>query len=29
VGLVNSVVGAVLIFASNYFAKKFFDEGIF
>jgi putative aldouronate transport system permease protein len=29
VGLVNSVVGAVLIFTSNYFAKKFFDEGIF
>lgn len=29
VGLVNSLVGAVLIFTSNYFAKKFFDEGIF
>jgi putative aldouronate transport system permease protein len=29
VGLVNSVVGAVLIFVSNYLAKKFFDEGIF
>lgn len=29
VGLANSVVGAVLIFVSNYLAKKFFDEGIF
>jgi putative aldouronate transport system permease protein len=29
VGLVNSVVGAFLIFVSNYLAKKFFDEGIF
>jgi putative aldouronate transport system permease protein len=29
VGLVNSVVGAILIFVSNYLAKKFFDEGIF
>jgi putative aldouronate transport system permease protein len=29
VGLVNSLVGAVMIFTSNYFAKKFFDEGIF
>jgi len=29
VGLANSVVGAFLIFVSNYLAKKFFDEGIF
>lgn len=29
VGLVNSLVGAVLIFVSNYLAKRFFDEGIF
>jgi putative aldouronate transport system permease protein len=29
VGLVNSLVGAILIFTSNYLAKKFFDEGIF
>ena len=29
VGLVNTVVGAVLIFTSNFLAKKFFDEGIF
>jgi putative aldouronate transport system permease protein len=29
VGLVRSVVGAMLIFASNWAAKKFFDEGIF
>lgn len=29
VGLANSVVGAILIFVSNYLAKKFFDEGIF
>lgn len=29
VGLVKSVVGAIMIFSSNYFAKKFFDEGIF
>jgi putative aldouronate transport system permease protein len=29
VGLVRSVVGAMLIFASNWLAKRFFDEGIF
>jgi len=29
VGLVRSVVGAMLIFASNWVAKKFFNEGIF
>lgn len=29
VGLVNSLVGAVLIFTSNWLAKTFFDEGIF
>lgn len=29
VGLVNTVVGAILIFTSNFLAKKFFDEGIF
>lgn len=29
VGMVRGVVGAILIFASNWLAKKFFDEGIF
>lgn len=29
VGLVRSVVGALLIFASNWLAKRYFDEGIF
>lgn len=29
VGLVRSVVGALLIFAANWLAKRFFDEGIF
>jgi len=29
VGLVRAIVGAVLIFTANWFAKRFFDEGIF
>ncbi len=29
VGLVRAIVGAILIFAANWFAKRFFDEGIF
>jgi putative aldouronate transport system permease protein len=29
VGLVRGIFGAVLIFASNWLAKKWFDEGIF
>jgi putative aldouronate transport system permease protein len=29
VGLVRAVVGAVMIFVANWFAKRFFDEGIF
>jgi putative aldouronate transport system permease protein len=29
VGLVRGIFGAVMIFASNWLAKKFFDEGIF
>ncbi len=29
VGLVRAVVGAFMIFVSNWLAKKFFDEGIF
>jgi putative aldouronate transport system permease protein len=29
VGLVRAIFGAVMIFVSNWLAKKFFDEGIF
>jgi putative aldouronate transport system permease protein len=29
VGLVRALVGAMMIFASNWIAKRFFDEGIF
>ncbi len=29
VGLVRAIVGAIMIFAANWFAKRFFDEGIF
>lgn len=29
VGLVRAIVGAMLIFVSNWLAKRFFDEGIF
>jgi putative aldouronate transport system permease protein len=29
VGLVRAIVGAMMIFASNWIAKRFFDEGIF
>jgi putative aldouronate transport system permease protein len=29
VGLVRGVFGAIMIFAANWLAKKFFDEGIF